>query len=573
MDLLAEISSGLKSFVWSIVRNGHWFALFAFFFPLAFDRLIQAKRPDDLFRILGVMASVSLIPLVSAGWWLIKIALPGKSLFEVIPVEIMIYYFFVFGLSVAIGFIYLREVSGLLDKLKARATKRTSLERNRKTDVREIHKFLPSAAPDFDPRNFYNLKKGIFFGLNEQRRPVYLPYQDLRNQHLLSTGRTRAGKGVAAQIVIPQFVRLDEYSVILDPKRDAHMPYVLFAACQQAGVPFNYVDVNQSAPPQLNPFFGADAETNENVLIGGFSLTEKGEAADFYRLNDRKAARRCAAWLAQNPGATARDAGAKFGDAWAEEAKAFGEYMREMAELDSVCAGSGGLDIAEGAKRGGVLYVVGDMMNPRILRVQRMILLRLLFLAKQNAHIQNKRTIFVFADEFKTHISRPFMLALGAAAGWGLHTMLAFQSLQDLHDSPADLDARAVAGAVLENCAVRLSYSIMDPDTAEWLSRSTGTILVDDEMRRVGRNLALSETVSGERSIRQSERAYIDTNMFQNLPRGCGVLSVPGTLPRFVYTAPPRVPRDARAVQVTPARGASPAGGRTQQPAAGDPLL
>jgi len=42
----------------------------------------------------------------------------------------------------------------------------------------------------------------------------------------------------------------------------------------------------------------------------------------------------------------------------------------------------------------------------------------------------------VFADEFKCHISRPFMLSLGASLGWRLKTILAFQSLQDLADCP-----------------------------------------------------------------------------------------------------------------------------------------
>lgn len=569
--MLAEVYVGTKSLTWSILRGGHWFALFAFFFPLAFDRLRRLKRKDDLVIVLGVAACVSLLPLAMAAVWMVKFSF-GRSPLDSIPLMWSLSYLAVFVGSAAGGLLFLREASALIDKFKARVTKRTSLERNRKTDVREIHKFLPPPlAEGFDPRNYFEPKKGIFFGLNEQHKPIYLDYQDLRIRHLLLTGMTRSGKGVAAQILIPQLVARGELVVVLDPKFDEWMPQVFYAACRDARVPYRFLNLNQSQPPQFNPLFGCDAEALENILIGGFSLTEKGEAADFYRLNDRKAARRCAAWLASNPEATARDAVAEFGDAWAECAKAFLEYMREVADLDPANA-VGGLDLAQCREEGGLVYVVGDMLNTRVLRVQRMIMLRLLYLAKQTAYRENQRPIFVFADEFRVHISRPFVLSLGASAGWGMHTMLAMQSLADLSDCPADLSDKVVAGSVFENTAIKISYKLDNQATAELLAESTGRILVDDEMRRVNRNLGLAETVEGERSIRQSDRPLIDTNMFLNLPKGCGVLRTPHQLAQFVYTSPIRAPKDPRAVQVMPARTTSPASECVRLPA-GDPLL
>lgn len=92
----------------------------------------------------------------------------------------------------------------------------------------------------------------------------------------------------------------------------------------------------KGAGPQINPFAGCDEETIENMLVGGASLTEKGEAADFYRLADRKAARRAAAWLARNDGATAGDCIAAIGEKWSEEAPAFLSYMQEMDMTASI---------------------------------------------------------------------------------------------------------------------------------------------------------------------------------------------------------------------------------------------
>lgn len=466
-----------------------------------------------------------------------------------------------FGFSFTVGVIsaiwLLRTGHQLFDTAKNKVTMRTAQERNKKTDVREIHKFLPAEIGKFDPTKFFNPKLGLFVGLDEQKKPVYQDYEAWKISHVLLTGRTRSGKGVAAQILLSQAIARGEYVVVLDPKGDNWMPHIFKKQCETSGVPYRFLDLRQSAPPQTNLFSGCDFETLENMLVGGFSLTEKGEAADFYRLADRKAARECARWISDNPGSTPRDALAANGEAWAADAPAFHSYLSEMADLPPVCAPAG-LDVAEGVQTGGVLYVVGDMINPRIIRMQRMILLRLLFLAKNRDQINQGRTITVFADEFKVHISKPFITSLGASAGWGLHTILAFQSLQDLADCPADLDKDAVRGSVMENCSIQLSYSIKDGDTAEWLAKSTGTVLVDDEQRTVSKNLALSEELDGKRNLRQAERYLIDTNMLQNLPKGCGVLATVGKLAQFCYTSPVTAERSPAAVTATPAASVSP---------------
>ena len=108
-------------------------------------------------------------------------------------------------------------------------------------------------------------------------------------------------------------------------------------------------------------------------------------------------------------------------------------------------------------------------------------------------------------------------------------------------------------GSVMENCALQLSYRIKCPETAEWLAASTGIILVDDETRKIERNLALTETVLPERSVRMAERHLIDTNMIMNLPAGCGALVGATKLPAFCYTSPVVVEKRDAALTVTPA--------------------
>jgi len=77
----------------------------------------------------------------------------------------------------------------------------------------------------------------------------------------------------------------------------------------------------------------------------------------------------------------------------------------------------------------------------------------------------------------------------------------------------------------------------------------SGTVQVDDEARRLQKNVALAETMDTERTIRQSERYYVDTNMLLNLPKSVAVLYGDG-LPKFVSIQPIKVAKDVEAVRI-----------------------
>ena len=103
--------------------------------------------------------------------------------------------------------------------------------------------------------------------------------------------------------------------------------------------------------------------------------------------------------------------------------------------------------------------------------------------------------------------------------------------------SPGDLDPEQVVSSVTENCGLKFSYRVNDPDTALWLARMSGNILVDDEVRSLEANMVLAERERDIRSLRQSERYLVDTNMLQSLPPRCAV-SYGNGLARFVFTSP-----------------------------------
>lgn len=459
------------------------------------------------------------------------------------------------------AFLYLRFGVQMVEASRKKITRASALERNKKTDIRFMDKYLPPSRKRFDPLKYLSQKNGVFLGLDEKNKPVFVKNGDWINSHVLLSGRTRCGKGVVAQIMGWQSIMAGEFFVVLDPKNDKWMPHIYMKACEKAGRPYVFLDLRQSAHPQINLLEGSSEEELENMFLGAFSLSEKGDAADFYRLGDRKAARQAARWAAGRAGATPRALVRNFEETWSLNAPGFLSSMMEMSELPSVNLDEGGIDIKSLAASGGCLYVVGDMLNTRIVRMQRMLLLKLMMFAKNRNQLVEQKIIRVFADEFKAHISKPFVTALGTTASTRLLLVLAMQSLQDLKDCPADLNPEMVAGAVIENCGLQVSYQVKDPDTAERLAAQTGKILVDDEMRQVNKNIALAETIGG-RTVRQADRFYIDTNMITSLPMpdeeaktiGCAVVVGASKLAQFCFTSPVLVERTEAAITPTISR-------------------
>ena len=455
-------------------------------------------------------------------------------------------------LGIALVWLIIRYGSPYIEMIKQRLTKTSSVERNRKTDIRQIGVHLPNSQSTYDPTKYYIHKKGIFFGLNEQRKPVYIPWQQWKKSHVDVIGTTGSGKGVAAGVLLSQAVASGECVVVVDPKNDEWLPHVMREAAVHDNVPYVYIDL-QSEQPQWNPLQHKNANEIEELLSAGFSLGEKGTDADFYRLDDRRAAR-VFANLANRQDYTLIETLQLLIQHQPDVAEAGKKFVSDLEEIGLVEAVNTrtGIDLGSLIKQGAVIYVRGSMRNPRILKLQRIFVLSMMqhieVRPRELGNGQKARHVCLFLDEFKYLISRPTLEALGAIRDKGAHVMIAHQSLGDLRDCPADLDADSVVASVNENCAIKLSYSVKDPDTAEWLARMSGTILVDDETRQVKTNVGLTETRDGERTLRQAERQLVDTNMLHALPERCAVLYGAG-LAQFFFTSPIQVTKSSEAIK------------------------
>lgn len=422
-----------------------------------------------------------------------------------------------------------RLLAGEIDSLKHRMIKKSKLERNTRTDVRKVKELLPDSI-EYNPLDYIDLKKGVFIGLDKDDQPQYITIKEFQKQHAAIIGTTGSGKGITASVLLYQAILLGEAVFVEDPKDDEWAVHVLRKACKKAGKKFVVINLNRTNH-QLDLLADISHEQLEELFNAGFSLSKKGEAADFYRIADRRAARNVAA--IHKTGMTLYDL---FNDdnvkSIGEDAPAFLGELEEIALVNSVNA-KNGFSLKEIFDNGGCCYIIGSTRNQKIISAQRMILTRLIQIAETRDRINTTpRVVAIFLDELKYHISRPTMEGLGTARDKSVHIFMAFQAIDDLRDCPSDLNGDSVIGAVIENAKFKLIYKIQNPETAEWAAKMTGSILVDDEMRKVRTDLSLTEKVDTDRMIRQAESYYVDSNMFLNLPERVGFVFTSKDLPK-----------------------------------------
>jgi hypothetical protein len=398
-----------------------------------------------------------------------------------------------------------------------RATKRLSTV-DTLSDIRKS--FDETEWPAYDPSLYFAFEKGLFTGLNERRKPVYVSWEEFNTTHMQVIGTTGAGKGVMTTMLLIQCALNGQRVIIFDPKNDKHAPNVIALAAKEAGLPFHLIDLRPETPPQVNPFrFATYAEMKE-LLITTFDLADKGGTADFYRLLDRRAARDVVRRAGSNPTIKrmleVADDSPYITD---EDAVAFLEKLTEMTELDAIDTNEGP-NLLELLSSPGFLYIVGSIRSVESLQCQKLLLLRILqIVEKRPEQLADRLPIALMLDEFKYILSPPALQALGTVRDKNCHLILAHQSIGDIEECKG-LDPPAVRGAVLENTGIKFIYRAKTPETAQWASELSGTIIA--KTRRTDIQQSAFDAATAQ--YNEVERALLTPNDMLAMPKLVGML-------------------------------------------------
>jgi len=406
------------------------------------------------------------------------------------------------------------------------------------TDSRTVEELLPKPI-HYDPKQYFaecERNGNVFIGLDRNRQPITIDLDLYHETHVQLVGPTGFGKGRAAQILLTQAVRRGDAVVVFDPKPggDEWLPSVLAAECKRAGVSFRYVDLCAEVA-QFNLLCDIKPVELKQLLVTGLRLSRQGVMADFYRLAERGFAKRAAQGDFGVP-SSLPELATLVREAAGEEAGELRGLLDQLDELAGIAAiqTAGGLDLADVLDHGGVLYFVGSRVDEEVKLLQPMLVQRMeQLILRRDKH--SGRHVVMFLDEVKYLLSTTVLDGLGAIRDRGCNLILAHQSLDEL--VCIDADKETTAGIVNIDCTVRLCYRQTEPRTTKWIEDQTGKIIVNAVGRNLTRNAAMSEVPDEPRHIQQVQRAAIDSNMIERLPRGCGVLIGVGEA-RLLFTAP-----------------------------------
>lgn len=437
--------------------------------------------------------------------------------------------------------------------LLSRFTVKSSVRRGSKTDIRYMDKELPVIA-EYNPLKYINLKKGVFVGLDESVKPIYLKDpDDWYKRHFLIVGASRSGKGVAMQSLGIQSLMLGETIVFLDPKGDKYLPHIFKSQCDELGVDYSYIDLTQDIG-QINLIADFTARDLKNCLVEAFSLREMGSESDVYRKNEQEFLENFATFACDQNNSSANLAIKSLAnicqdyeiDRYADKFKSSVSDLNKLIKVVAINAANG-KSLAQLLNGGGCVYIVGDLLDETIKKIQRFIFCRIVQLARGYANEVNskEKNITVFADELVAHISRFVAESYTVSLGWNLKIVSAVQDLKLLRGAPADLDPEFLKGAVFGNSQNKLFYRADDIDTADFLSDMTGRIQIEEEQKLVTRNSLNSEQLDRQTRLIQSERNYFDRNMILNLKQFeevfCASLPYRKTIASLCKTSPVKV--------------------------------
>lgn len=381
------------------------------------------------------------------------------------------------------------------------------------------------AVDQFDPEDFVNLTKGLFIGLNTDKKPFYVPWRKVDETHMQIMGSTGAGKGVSLSLMGMQFSSRGKTVVFFDPKGDSHAKSILMDAAIREFREFIYLDLNQPTP-QINPFANSSPEEAADLLIAAFELRAQGTDGDYHKGREED----CCYILADH-GIQSLPSIIELAhqDPVVREEENFLRKLRKL-QRSNVFMTDEGPDLEKLIQKGSIIYIQCSAGSEAVSMAQKLLLLRVMQIIKGRADKQ--RSVAVILDEFKYMLSPAALMALGLMRSSNCHCLLAFQAIGDLLDNPS-LNEESAKSAVLTNTALKLVFRIPEISYAEELSRMTLTYSRFDEVTSKTPDLSNHQGLGGWREVHEPE---ISPNLLTNLPMptdyedgktmSCGVLFV-----------------------------------------------
>jgi hypothetical protein len=451
-------------------------------------------------------------------------------------------------LGVLIGMMMFVFIKRIIEPLSNRAIQRVAKKRinvDSIPDVKNMQSVLPITRA-YDARKYFKIaqkKRAVFLGIDSKNKPVYVLRKNWQQSNVQIIGVPGAGKGVSAAIQLYQSILNGDSCVIFNPKIDEWAESLYAEACLKVGKPLLVVDCRAGSPPQINPLLGINSYDLNELLVSTFNLSRQGEAADFYRNNDRKAARLLSKLADAGPvtiPALISHSHEILGDLY-KQSEGLMTQLEEIGELSAIQTCEG-IDLVEFIKSGGCLLIQGSTRDESVITLLNILLVRIIQIAENRA--DKNRHVSIFCDELKYLLTFVLVNTLGTARDKNINFILAHQTLADLEVTNAGFSPQAVKNAILSLTPIKWIYKCSDYDTAKWVSELCGTKTGVEEVIESTSNSLASENLSLSRRFHTTEIPNVHTNVIQNLPKFCAVcIGATDSGSVVAFTSPISVPK------------------------------
>lgn len=407
-------------------------------------------------------------------------------------------------------------------KLSAGSIKKTNRigEDEAFTDVRELHS--EKAFKSYNPKKYFEKaakNDALFFGLDKNRKPLFVSRQRYNKTNIQVSGSMGAGKGIQAQMILSQQVLQGDAVLVFDPKLDDYLPHILKNVCEQSGKPFYFFNL-RDAEPQVNPFSGANEHEVAELLIAAFDLETRNSDSDVYKISEQKSAQKIADFVVQNRlhlSQVSERINLILSEEEQKSSRGLIERIETLSRLGALKAGST-TSFDDVLKSGGVVYVIGDDVGV-IKDAQKMLLVRVLQLVK-NTQPNHRQFVSIFADEVKSLLCPLLVNQSGQLRSRRANLIFAHQTDADLN-----VIGNNYAEILKGNASLRWFYRQQSFKAAEEVANLTGFKKAQSSSYINESNGLGEEVRSGEerRSIEQKAHLF-DTNVIQTLPDNTAIL-------------------------------------------------
>lgn len=462
----------------------------------------------------------------------------------------------------AIKFMYYWRVKVWLSDLKKRFVNEIQTEKLSSI----IDTLCKYKALDYDPEDYIDLNKGIFFGLDpETKEPIYVDIETYQKTHKEVIGPSRSGKGVTACVIDYQKILLGWGLIYVDPKLDEFVSRVLKKACDKVGKNLIIIDLVESPKPTYAPFRGGLLTDIKARLKQILKVRRTGGAEDFYKgqeinlIDDaleetNRGVTQIYEYLKANRPAKQKEVATGIEDVFKALSKMEqinpknGNVPHKAINKELIYPASekhkhvGGISIARAIMEDQVIYVRGDTVDLDIRNITRLLLTEAIQEVKR-LYPFRKNHFSITVDEGKFMMGEILSDAQATIAGFGCDMTLQYQALEDIETSiEKDIDMKALAQAVHVNSQIKVVHGGLSERTAEYVMVQSGTInkkITAMDKADVGK--FGGEQWTGEKMVRDQQEEFFTTNDFLAMPSRVYALLIKNRLTQVVTSSPVNV--------------------------------